>query len=109
LRNIHFEYDKAILKSSSFAELNKLLIYLLKNPNHTLDIFGHTDHDGSEIYNLQLSQARAEAVAKFLIQKGISVQRLSFKGFGESQPIAKNTSENGKQLNRRVEFLINED
>ena len=109
LRNIHFEYDKAILKSSSFAELNKLLIYLLKNPNHTLDIFGHTDHDGSEIYNLQLSQARAEAVAKFLIQKGISVQRLSFKGFGESQPIAKNTSENGKQLNRRVEFMINED
>ena len=109
LQNIHFEYDKAVLMASSFPELNKLFAYLNEYPNYTLDIFGHTDHDGSEKYNLQLSQARAEAVAQFLIEKGISAKRLSYQGFGESQPVAENSSDNGKQLNRRVEFVINED
>jgi outer membrane protein OmpA-like peptidoglycan-associated protein len=107
LQNIHFEYDKAVLMASSFPELNKLFTYLNENPNYTLDIFGHTDHDGSELYNLQLSQDRAEAVAQFFIKKGILAKRLNFKGFGETQPIAENASKNGKHLNRRVEFIIN--
>ena len=93
--------------ASSFPELNKLFTYLNENPNYTLDIFGHTDHDGSELYNLQLSQDRAEAVAQFFIKKGILAKRLNFKGFGETQPIAENASKNGKHLNRRVEFIIN--
>lgn len=108
LKNIHFEYDKAVLMSSSFPELNKLFDYLNNHPAYTLDIFGHTDHDGSEKYNLTLSKARAKAVAQFLMAKGIEGSRLSYEGFGESKPIAENLSEYGKQLNRRVEFIIHE-
>jgi OmpA-OmpF porin, OOP family len=106
LQNIHFEYDKAILMQHSLPELNKLLKYLKANPNYCLDIQGHTDSDGTPTYNLQLSQARAEAVAQFFINNGIAKERLTFQGFGENQPITENTSESGKKLNRRVEFMI---
>ncbi len=71
-----------------------------------IEIAGHTDSVGSEMYNLRLSEARANAVRDYLIQHGISPDRLIAKGYGESRPIAPNTTREGRAKNRRVEFTV---
>jgi flagellar motor protein MotB len=107
LRNIYFDFDKYTLKQESFAELNKLERMLRENPNMRIEIAGHTDFIGSDQYNNQLSAQRAGAVVNFLINKGISPTRLETKGYGKSRPIASNDDEDdGRALNRRVEFRI---
>ena len=106
LNNIHFEFDKAILLSSSFAELEKLTIQMNNQPDFNIEIRGHTDNQGNDIYNQKLSEARAQAVVNYLVGNGISKERLSFKGYGESLPVTENETENGRQLNRRVELLV---
>ncbi|MCG8699536.1 MAG: OmpA family protein [Bacteroidales bacterium] len=103
---IFFEVDKADLMPSSINELNRLLVFLQNNPGIQIEIHGHTDSDASEEWNLDLSKRRAVSVKEFLIQHGISKERLYTKAFGESKPIAPNTSEQGKQKNRRVEIRI---
>lgn len=108
LNNILFDYGKATLQASSFAELERLLAFLKENPTITIAIHGHTDNQGSNQYNLDLSTARAKAVFDFLQQRGVDGKRLQFIGFGESRPLADNISEKGQEQNRRVEFVVKE-
>lgn len=77
-----------------------------KNPELAININGHTDNVGDENSNLSLSEGRAKAVFDYLISKGINKKRLTYKGYGSSKPIADNNSDEGKQLNRRVEIEI---
>lgn len=106
LKNIYFDFDKARLGRESEPELRKLYNLLNEFPNLEIIINGHTDSKGNDNYNLGLSEARALAVYSWLVQQGISSDRLDFKGYGETQPIDTNETENGRQTNRRVEFEV---
>ena len=106
LENIFFESNKSELKISSIVELKKVLKLLQINPELKIEISGHTDSDGDDELNLSLSNERASSVVKWLIDNGISSSRLTFKGFGETKPIAKNDSEENKAKNRRTELTI---
>ena len=107
LRNIYFDFDKATLKSASTKELNNLLALLKANPSMKIEIAGHTDSKGSDSYNEVLSRKRAQAVVNWLVANGISRDRLTYEGYGESRPLATNDDEEeGRELNRRTEFKI---
>lgn len=106
LRNIFFETDKSELLPRSYTELNKLLFLMENNPNMVIQINGHTDIRGDHEYNLDLSHRRARAVVDFLTSNGIQRARALFQGFGSTQPIATNDTDEGRQLNRRVEFVV---
>ena len=106
LNNIFFDSGKYDLLPTSYAELNKLLELLEKNSKLKIEIAGHTDWIGKDKDNLILSQNRTNAVVNFLVEKGIDKNRLSAKGYGETKFIATNTTKEGQQLNRRVEFEI---
>ncbi len=106
LKNIFFDTDHYILKDESLVELQKLLGFLEQNPKLQIAIGGHTDNVGTEEHNLVLSQNRAKAVYGFLVQHGIAPARLSYEGFGFSQPIDANTTEHGRANNRRTEFKV---
>ena len=109
LSNIQFDFDKAELLESSFDELDRLHDYLTENNRIKIEIEGHTDNVGSETYNLDLSSLRAKAVFDYLTKKrGINEFRVKFKGFGSEKPIVSNETEDGRALNRRVEFVITE-
>ena len=102
LKNLFFETNKYNIKPSSFLELNRL-VELVKKYGLTIKITGHTDNEGSNKLNLELSQNRANAVKKYLVEKGCPDKKIEAKGYGESKPIADNNTEEGKKLNRRVE------
>lgn len=106
LSNIYFDTDKYELKSTSYTELNKLVELLKANSQYSIAIGGHTDNVGNKSYNLRLSENRAKAVASYLISKGISESRITTAGYGNSQPIASNDTEEGRKKNRRVSFTI---
>ena len=106
LNNIFFEFDKAILKTASYTELNRLYTLLHENEHLKIEIAGHTDDKGSSSYNLSLSQQRAESVVQYLIDKGIATQKLKAVGYGKSKPLVANSSEENRAFNRRVEFRI---
>lgn len=106
LKNIFFDLDKAELLPRSYKELYKLLKLLRANPNMVIEIRGHTDNQGETAYNMHLSFERAKAVVEYLKEGGISPDRTTFRGFGDTQPIADNTTLEGRQLNRRVEFYV---
>jgi len=107
LRNIYFDYDKATFKTESYSDLNKLEQMMRQNPNIRVEIAGHTDSFGHWEYNKALSQRRAEAVKDFLTKKGIDPRRITAVGYGESRPLASNDDEQeGRELNRRVEFKV---
>jgi len=106
LRNVFFETGSASLKDASISELNRLKNLLETNPGFPIRINGHTDNVGSVEDNLVLSNDRAKAVYDYLIANGINSNRLSFKGFGETLPIASNEDPEGRQKNRRTEFVI---
>lgn len=106
MRNLFFDYGKSILKPSSQAEVERLYQLLLSQPSMTIEISGHTDNVSSKSFNKILSQKRANAVANYLIQKGINRSRFQTKGYAFSKPIADNKTEEGRQKNRRVEFKI---
>jgi outer membrane protein OmpA-like peptidoglycan-associated protein len=72
----------------------------------TIEISGHTDNVGSNLYNQQLSEDRAKSVVEYLIDNGIDAGRLTYAGYGEEQPIATNETEEGRQMNRRTEFKV---
>ena len=101
-----FDFDKADLRAEAGAELDSLVIFLKKYPKTELGIAGHTDDVGSEEYNLDLSERRAKAVFDYLISKNIPAERLRSRGFGERRPVADNTTEAGRQKNRRVECVL---
>lgn len=104
LENIQFEQGKSELTPSSFSELDKLYAILNNNKTITIEVGGHTNNIG--IKNQEISEARAKSVVDYLISKGISPSRLSYKGYGDTQPIASNDTEEGRAINRRVEFTI---
>jgi outer membrane protein OmpA-like peptidoglycan-associated protein len=106
LRNVFFEFDKAVLKSESFLELDRLRKELLEFPNMKIEISGHTDNKGSADYNKKLCKSRAKAVLDYLVKKGISPDRMSFEGYGFDKPIAPNDNEANRQMNRRIEYEI---
>ncbi len=106
LKNIFFDTKKAELSVESFPELNRVVEALKSNANMEIEIDGHTDNVGEEEYNQQLSADRAAAVYNYLLYKGISKSRLSYKGFGKTKPVDDNKTETGRQNNRRVEFII---
>ncbi len=106
LKNIFFDFDKATLRPESFNELDRLVQLLNENPGIRVELSAHTDSKGSDDYNMKLSQKRAESVVNYLVGKGIAMDRLIAKGYGETQPIDTNDTEEGRQNNRRVEFKI---
>lgn len=105
-RAIRFETGKASLKSSSFAVLDKIASILNRYPNYNVSIAGHTDSVGNSDNNRILSEERAKACFNYLLSKGFESSRISFIGYGETQPIATNSTKEGRRLNRRVEFNL---
>ncbi len=105
-KNVNFESGKWDLLPEAMPELNALLDYLKSNPSLSIEIGGHTDNVGNDEANRTLSEKRAEAVANYLIYKGISAKSITAKGYGESKPIASNDTENGRLTNRRVECRL---
>lgn len=106
LKNIYFEFDKDELMPRSFVELGKLLKIMRDYPTLSIEIIGHTDSDGSDAYNLDLSRRRARAVFDFLRAGKIAAARLRSHGEGEGSPIATNQTAEGRAQNRRVEFVV---
>ncbi len=105
MENIYFETDKYKLLPESFTELNKLVKIMKENPSMTINIKGHTDSDGGTDHNQTLSENRANSVHDYLVDQGIDKVRLSHEGHGASQAVADNSTSQGKQKNRRVEFV----
>jgi flagellar motor protein MotB len=106
LKNVFFETGSPELKSASLVELNRLKTLLEEHPTLVIRINGHTDNVGADEDNLTLSNNRAKAVYDYLIANGIQSTRLSYKGYGETQAIANNDTPEGRQLNRRTEFVV---
>jgi outer membrane protein OmpA-like peptidoglycan-associated protein len=106
LNNIFFDFDKAVLKPESFSELNRIVTLMNERAGMQVEITGHTCDIGEDNYNMGLSERRAKAVSKYLLDKGISAQRIAVKFFGETQPTVPNTNLENRRKNRRVEFKI---
>lgn len=105
--NIEFMFNSSEIKGESSTDiLNQVQDLLKQNPEIKLKVFGHTDNSGDSIYNRKLSLSRAEAVAAYLISKGIEKSRIVCNGFGDIKPVASNETEAGKAKNRRVEFVF---
>lgn len=105
LKNIFFDFDRSDLQPASYEELDRLVDYLKHNAV-AIEIGGHTDDQGSDEYNDRLSQNRAKSVYDYLVAHGIDASRLSYKGYGKRQPVADNSTEEGRAINRRTEFKI---
>jgi outer membrane protein OmpA-like peptidoglycan-associated protein len=106
LNNLFFDFDKYVLRSESYPELNRIAEFLEEQPSIKVEITGHTDNVGSDAYNLDLSKRRAEAVSSYLMKKGVSKDRITTTFYGESRPKDTNDTKEGRQNNRRVEFTI---
>jgi outer membrane protein OmpA-like peptidoglycan-associated protein len=106
IADVYFEFDSDVIRPESVAELNKLLDCLNAYPERTVQIEGHCCYIGTEEYNLALGEARALAIKRFLIDKGIAEARISTVSFGESRPAFDNSSEETRQYNRRDHFVI---
>jgi OOP family OmpA-OmpF porin len=106
---IQFETDQAVIKPESFDLMNEIVGVVNGNPQiKRLSIEGHTDNVGSDKHNQKLSDKRAAAVRNYLVEHGVTPDRLVSKGWGESKPLADNDTEAGREQNRRVEFIIAE-
>ncbi len=106
--NVLFEYDKANINPGGMRVISKLASFLEKNPKRNIRIEGHTDSKGSDAYNQNLSERRAEAVERALQYEGISRERMTSMGYGEAYPVATNATSSGRQQNRRVEIIISD-
>lgn len=106
LHNIYFAFNSADILSSSQKVLDEFIVFLNDHPTMTISIEGHTDNVGSDEFNLILSENRAKAVYNYLVNNGIDANRLQYKGFGKTTPIATNETEEGRAMNRRTEFVI---
>ncbi|WP_305041148.1 OmpA family protein [Geoalkalibacter sp.] len=104
--DVLFDVNSATLKPGAYDEINRVSNVLNQYPQTNIMIAGHTDSTGSESHNQQLSERRAEAVKNALMGNGVSPMRMRTIGYGESRPIADNSTEFGRQLNRRVEITI---
>lgn len=106
INNIFFETGKATLSPQSNVELEKAVDLLKTNPTMTIEVGGHTDNVGDDAYNMKLSHDRSKSVREYLVKAGIASERVQAKGYGESNPIATNDTEDGRKANRRTEFVI---
>lgn len=106
LRGVNFEFDKDRLTTNAKTLLNEVVSELEAHPDISVEISGHTDSKGSEAYNQNLSERRAQSVVDYLAANGIASSRLAAVGYGEGQPVADNDTEEGRELNRRVELMI---
>jgi outer membrane protein OmpA-like peptidoglycan-associated protein len=105
--HLHFDTDKAVIRKGDLGELHKAIQFVEKYPGATISVEGHTDSQGSDEYNQALSERRAEAVKKYLLDHGaVKPDKVTSKGFGESRPVATNDTADGRAQNRRVEILI---
>jgi OOP family OmpA-OmpF porin len=105
--NVEFDSDKAVVKDKYKNEIKKVSDFMKKYPNTTAVIEGHTDNTNTAEYNQKLSEARANSVRQYLINNfGINASRLTAAGYGLTMPIASNSTEEGKQKNRRVQAVI---
>jgi outer membrane protein OmpA-like peptidoglycan-associated protein len=104
--NVTFAYDSATVQPQFQATLDQVAQVLSQYNETYIDIYGHTDSTGSDAYNQQLSERRAESVAAYLESRGVQSARVGTRGFGETQPIAPNDTEEGRAANRRVEIRI---
>jgi len=106
LSNVFYEIDSWQLKKESMTELDNLATLLSDNMNLVIEIGGYTDSTGTENYNISLSEKRALSVVNYLIKKGISSERLKYKGYGNTSPLGDNVTSEGRKLNRRTEVKI---
>ena len=106
LDDVEFDFGKATLRAESYHTLDDLVDYLKRKPNERIEIGGHTDNIGSDEENLVLSLERAKSIVTYLTAKGISDDRLVAKGYGAEEPIEDNSTEEGRQKNRRTEVKI---
>ena len=106
LEGVNFEYNSATLTGDSRPVLTAVAADLKKYKRLKIELQGHTDSTGSDKYNLQLSQRRAQSVRDFLVSEGVGEQQLTAKGYGESEPVADNKTEEGRAKNRRVIMMV---
>jgi outer membrane protein OmpA-like peptidoglycan-associated protein len=106
LRGVHFQFDKADLLVDAYPMLEKLYQFLKEEGDIRVEIGGHTDWIASDAYNLELSDSRANTVRNYLIKHGVAPDRLTAVGYGESQPVTNNDTDEGRALNRRIELKI---
>jgi OOP family OmpA-OmpF porin len=106
LRGVNFDFDKATIRPDAKVILDEAASQLSKSPDVRVSVEGHTDSVGTDAYNQKLSERRAASVKQHLVGKGVSESRLSTVGFGESKPVASNSTKDGRALNRRVELLV---
>jgi outer membrane protein OmpA-like peptidoglycan-associated protein len=106
LNNLFFDFNQSNLRKESAAELDRMVALLQERFSMMVEIVGHTDNVGSDAYNQTLSVNRAAAVKKYLLSKGIQSDRIQVSGYGKTKPSGSNDTEEGRQLNRRVEFTI---
>lgn len=109
LSDVLFDTDRAALKPGAMRNLDQLAAFFKRYPDRSLVIEGFTDSSGTEVHNLDLSEKRARAVRDALSERGVSLDRMSARGYGEAFPVAGNDTPGGRQMNRRVEVVISED
>ncbi|HSZ24358.1 MAG TPA: OmpA family protein [Cytophagaceae bacterium] len=109
LDHLYFDVNKWDIKPEAYATLNKLYLSFTKSPTLVVEIAGHTDNVGDEGDNLRLSQRRADAIRDYLVNKGVSKDRILSKGYGEKNPLASNDTEIGRAKNRRTEVKVIEE
>jgi OOP family OmpA-OmpF porin len=106
LRGVNFEFDKSRLTPNAKLILDEVAEALVANPQINVEISGHTDSMGSDEYNQRLSESRAASVVAYLVEKGVAAERMTSAGYGESQPVADNSTDEGREANRRVELKV---
>ncbi|MFA6260158.1 MAG: OmpA family protein [Bacteroidia bacterium] len=106
LKNVFYDIDKFTIRQESRVELDKLIQFLIANPTVVIEVGGHTDNTGVKQKNLDLSNNRAKTVTEYIVAGGIAANRLVYKGYADTQPIADNKTDKGRQLNRRTEVKI---
>jgi outer membrane protein OmpA-like peptidoglycan-associated protein len=109
LDDVLFDTGRSELKSGARRSLDQIASFLSQHPERRVQVEGFTDSQGTDDYNLQLSQNRADAVARAIIQRGIDSQRVRAMGYGEEFPVASNDNSGSRQLNRRVEIIVSND
>ncbi len=106
LRGVNFDFDQSAIRADSRPILDEAAAVLKQNPNVRVSVEGHTDYIGTDEYNEKLSVRRAEAVFRYLVNRGVAPSRMGVIGYGRSRPVADNTTENGRAENRRVELHV---
>ncbi|MFH2141836.1 MAG: OmpA family protein [Bacteroidota bacterium] len=106
LNSIFFEKKSAVILPESFPELNRFIDFLKTNKRIYIELSGHTDNKGEPNTNLELSEKKAQAVADYVISKGVKADRITSKGYGQTRPVGFNKDKEGRERNNRIEFKI---